>query len=377
MLEKAQQYLLDVVEERRQSRTAVVVKALLNAASKLYYLAVQARVRLFRGGILRSHSLGVTVISVGNITMGGTGKTPVVEMLAAKLNEGGRKVAILTRGYKRKTPLFKRLLHYSLADEPKVVSDGTRLLVSSREAGDEPYMLAKNLDGVFVVVGKNRIKSGNYAIRKLGADTLILDDGFQYLPLRRQHDIVLIDSTNPFGNNYVIPRGTLREPLKNLQRANYVMLTKSNGNVNRLRLQVRALNKDAEIIETRHTPQHFEEVHTAARHDLGFIKGKRVFVVSGIARPQSFEDTIQGLGVNVIERFRFLDHHRFTYEEMEEILNRAREEKIDAVVTTEKDAVRMPVMEKYKTPIYFLRVSIEIMNGHTDLQEFISSLCYS
>ena len=377
MIERTQQYLLDVVEGRKNTRPATVVKGLLTAVSKLYFLGVQTRLFLFNRGLLRSHSLGVTVISVGNVTLGGTGKTPVVERLARELRDGGRKVAILTRGYKRKTPFFKRLLRSGLADEPKVVSDGSRVLVNPTEAGDEPYMLAKNLDGVFVVVGKNRVKSGNHAIRKLGADTLILDDGFQYLPLRRKHDIVLIDCTNPFGNGALIPRGTLREPLKNLRRANHLMLTKSNGNMDELRRQVKAFNDKAEIIETRHNPKYFEELYTTFRKDLDFIQSKKIFVISAIARPESFEGILKELGADIAKHFRFLDHHRFTYEEVEEIFSRARAEKVDAIITTEKDAVRMPVMGKYRIPVYFLRVSIEILNGQKDFSEFVSSICYS
>ncbi len=377
MIEKTQQYLLDVVEGRKNTRAAAIVKGLLTAFSKLYYLGVQARLFLFKRGLLRSHSLGVTVISVGNITLGGTGKTPVVERLARELRDGGRKVAILTRGYKRKTPLLKRLLHSSLADEPKVVSDGSRILVNPVEAGDEPYMLAKNLDGVFVVVGKNRVKSGNYAIRKLGADTLILDDGFQYLPLRRKHDIVLIDSTNPFGNDFILPRGTLREPLKNLERADYILLTKSEGDLNGLRERIRTFNKHAEIIETKHHPEYFEELYTTFRSDLDLIKSKRIFVINAIARPESFEKTLEELGANIVKSFRFLDHHRFTYEEIEEIFSQAKAERVDAVITTEKDAVRMPVPDKYRIPIYFLRVTIHVVNGKKNLSEFISSICYS
>ncbi len=377
MIEKTQQYLLDVVEGRKKTRFAAVVRGVLMALSQLYLLGVQARLFLFEHGLFKRHSLGVTVISVGNITLGGTGKTPVVEKLARELRDGGRKVAILTRGYKRKTPFLKWLFHSTLVDEPKVVSDGSRLLVSSLEAGDEPYMLAKNLDGVFVVVGKNRVKSGNYAIRKLGADILILDDGFQYMTLRRKHDIVLIDATNPFGNNFVIPRGTLREPLKNLSRAQYILLTKSRGTMNGLRETIRDYNTDADIIGTTHCPQYFEELYTTFRKDLDFIKKKKIFVISAIARPESFENTLEELGANILKRFRFLDHHRYTYEEIEEIFNQARAEGAEAVITTEKDAVRMPAMDKCRIPTYFLRVTIEILEGQTDFSEFVSSICYS
>ena len=166
--------------------------------------------------IFRDHHLGTLIICVGNLTMGGTGKTPVVEMLARALRDRGRQVAILSRGYKsarpkrRKFTLRQRLgawwTHRPLPRPgPRVVSDGRSVLLDSRLAGDEPFMLAKNLPGVSVVVDKDRVKAGLHAIRELGADTLLLDDGFQYLRLRHRLDIVLVDATKPFGNGHLHP----------------------------------------------------------------------------------------------------------------------------------------------------------------------------
>ncbi|TFH17922.1 MAG: tetraacyldisaccharide 4'-kinase, partial [Lentisphaerales bacterium] len=180
----------------------------LRCLSSLYWSVVQLRLFLYRKGILRHHTLGCQVISIGNLTVGGTGKTPVVEVFARRLQQEGRKVAILSRGYKKKEPPFmERLVDKMLLREkrrpPRVVSDGKTLLLDYRMAGDEPYMLASHLRDVVVLVDKDRVKGGRYAINKAGCDTLILDDGFQYLGLKHRLDIVLVDCRNPFGNRHV------------------------------------------------------------------------------------------------------------------------------------------------------------------------------
>ena len=167
------------------------------------------------------------VISVGNLTVGGTGKTPVVEMLARALQAGGRRVAILSRGYKSvPRPLLLRLWDAVFKQKsvfaPRVVSDGNALLLDSRTAGDEPFMLANNLRGVVVLVDADRVTSGQYAIEHFGADTLLLDDGFQYVRMRHGIEVALIDSQAPFGNEFLLPRGTLREPPGNLRRATHI-----------------------------------------------------------------------------------------------------------------------------------------------------------
>ena len=226
MREGLQRYILDVMEDRRRGPFPRLIQCVLWAFSHLYRLGVWTRLRLYEAGIFRRQSMGCLTISVGNITVGGTGKTPVVEMLAKALSEGGRKVAVLSRGYKSKRPPRHEMLGAAEEDySTRVVSDGEKVLLDPIHAGDEPYLLAKNLNGVAVLVDKNRIRAGEYAISRLGADTLILDDGFQYLTLGRRLDFVLIDCTNPFGNGHLLPRGLLREPLSGLKRRSWVCFT--------------------------------------------------------------------------------------------------------------------------------------------------------
>src|SRR2546422_3718948 len=215
--ESVEQYVLDVIFARRKDWPARLTSGLLFGLSKIYQVAIQVRLFLWRTRIFRDHTLGCQVVSIGNLTVGGTGKTPVVEVFARALQQRGRHVAILSRGYKSKPrPLWQRILtKIALQEEPppKVVSDGVSLLLDSEQAGDEPYMLASNLKDVVVLCDKDRVKSGRYAISKFGCDTLLLDDGFQYWKLKgRRQDIVLVDRQQPFGTERLLPRGTLREP---------------------------------------------------------------------------------------------------------------------------------------------------------------------
>ena len=239
--EAAETFVLEVIQGQRTDRRAALARVALFSLSKLFKVAVKARRLLYETRILRDSTLGVQVIAIGNLTVGGTGKTPVVEKFARELKDQGRIVAILSRGYRSKpAPLRQRLLNKLLLREettpPRVVSDGKSLLLDSETAGDEPYMLASNLKDVIVLVDKDRVKAGRYAIEKFGCDTLLLDDGFQYWKLAgRRRDIVLIDCQQPFGNKHLLPRGTLREPASHLARADTIFITKSDGDTAGLR----------------------------------------------------------------------------------------------------------------------------------------------
>src|SRR5207245_3680523 len=203
-LENLEQFGIDVVLGRRRRVRTAILRGMLYVLSLIYERIVQLRLYLYRKRICRERTLGCLVISIGNLTVGGTGKTPVVEKFARALQAGGRRVAILSRGYKsKKLPLLKRLVH-NLTNRapytPRIVSDGRAILLDSRMAGDEPYMLAVNLKDVIVLVDKNRVASALYAIDKMGCDTLLLDDGMQFLRLKHRLEIVLVDRQAPFGN---------------------------------------------------------------------------------------------------------------------------------------------------------------------------------
>ncbi|HEV2320012.1 MAG TPA: tetraacyldisaccharide 4'-kinase, partial [Verrucomicrobiae bacterium] len=255
--------------------------------------------------------------------------------------------------------------------------DGKSLLLDSEMAGDEPYMLASNLRDVVVLVDKDRVKSGRYAIEKFGCDTLLLDDGFQYWNLRgRRHDVVLIDRQQPFGNEHLLPRGTLREPPSHLSRAQTIFITKSNGSSSELRERIARFNSDAAVIECVHHPLYLEDIYTGERKDLELLRGKKAASLSGIAQPESFEQSLVSLGVELVYAKRFADHHRFTQQEVLNVINRGKKRQASVIITTQKDAVRFPKIDRRDLPIYFMRVEIRIVSGANDFQDCVRKICF-
>jgi len=380
ILERFERYAVDVILERREGGRANALKFVLGGFALIYERAVQLRLSLYRRRILRPQELGCPVVSVGNLTIGGTGKTPVAEMLARELQRRGRRVAILSRGYKSvPRPFMQRLRHklFRRLDlfPPRIVSDGKKVLLDSRRAGDEPHMLAKNLPGVCVLVDKDRVKSGLHALRHFDSDILLLDDGLQYQRLRHGIDVVLVDRQSPFGNEHLLPRGTLREPPANLRRASYIIVTKSGPEPDEALLaRLRALNRTAAIIECSHAPRHWEEIKTGARFPIEHLRGRHVGALSGIARPESFEEGVRQLGAVVEVSKAFADHHRFTKKEILRFLEWCDRRSLDALVTTEKDAVRFPDIDQPQVPMLFLRVEIEILRGASHWEELLARL---
>jgi tetraacyldisaccharide 4'-kinase len=380
--ETVEQYVLDVIFERRRGFGARLTSAFLLGLSRVYEVGVQVRLFLWRNRIFRDHTLGCQVVSIGNLTVGGTGKTPVVEVFARALQQAGRRVAILSRGYKSTPrPLWQRILAKVTFREdqipPKVVSDGQSLLLDSEQAGDEPYMLASNLKDVVVLVDKDRVKSGRYAISRFGCDTLLLDDGFQYLALKSRLDICLIDRNAPFGNHFMLPRGTLREPITNLKRADYVFITKSSEHGSKkLRKAIRQFNETAEIIECTHHPLYLQDVFTGEKHELKKLQELEAAAISGIAVPESFEDGLRRLGANILYAKRYADHHRYTQQEIINMINRSLKRGAKAILTTEKDAVRFPKIDRRDIPIYYLRVEIRIVAGAKDFDDAVARICH-
>jgi tetraacyldisaccharide 4'-kinase len=372
----------EVVAEERRSTLVKFVCALLYGGSKLFKVGVKIHRWLINVRIFRDKTLGVQVIAIGNLTVGGTGKTPVVEKFARELRDQGRNVAILSRGYRSKPPpLHKTLLDKILLRDdttpPRVVSDGKSLLLDSETAGDEPYMLASNLKDVIVLVDKDRVKSGRYAIEKFGCDTLLLDDGFQYWKLRgRRQDVVLVDRQQPFGNEFMFPRGTLREPPAHLARANVIFITKSDGKTAELRERISKLNSVASIIECIHHPLYLEDVFTGQRFDYNLIKGHKVASFSGIAQPESFEQSLVNLGAGLVYSKRFADHHRFTQQEIINAINRSKKRQAEMIITTQKDAVRFPKIDRRDIPFYFMRVEIKIVSGAEDFRDCVRKICF-
>src|ERR1700758_1415780 len=379
-LEQLEEFGIDVVLERRHGVRASVLRAILYALSFVYDRLVQLRLYLYRKRVLRERALGCLVISIGNLTVGGTGKTPIVEKFARALQSGGRRVAILSRGYKsvpKKRSWLDRLRRKDV-DPPRVVSDGKSLLLDSLIAGDEPYMLAHNLKDVIVLVDKNRVKSGRFAIDKWKVDTLLLDDGFQYLHLKHRLDMVLVDRQAPFGNEFLLPRGTLRETPRNLRRASYIFITKNTGEPNdALVKRIRRYNRTAEIIECAQKPLYLQNVFTGEKVPLERLRDTFIGSLCAIAAPGSFEAALTKLGAHVDLAKSYIDHHYYTEAELSSFIKRCIRRDLAMIVTTEKDSVRMPRLPEVelKVPIYFLRVEIEILSGHESWEHCVARIC--
>ena len=379
-LERLESYLLKLIQEKGsdldQPFGINLLLHVLKGLSYLFLMVVSIRYFLYRTGLLRRYPLGTQVISIGNVTAGGTGKTPVTEIFARTLAAEGRKVAILSLGYRRKEAPWWQRLFTQVVERPLVVSDGRRVLLDSATGGDEPYMLASNLPGVAVVVDRNRVKAGRYAVNRLGCDTLILDDGFQYQKLKHSIEVVLVDSTNPFGNGNLLPRGILREPVRNLKRADIIFLTKCRGDVSAVKEEIRRYNTTAEIVECNHTPKVMKDVWSREEFPLDWLRDKTVCTLSGIASPKGFENSLRHLGAKVVWCERYADHHRYDASEVLYALNRTADMGADALVTTEKDAVRFPRLETAPVKCLYLRIAIEILVGGESFTQLINRICF-
>lgn len=317
-----EKYLYDLATDRYKGPIAGLIKIPLFLLSLIYGLIVRILAYL---NYLKPLRLACKVISVGNITLGGTGKTSLVEFIADYLKEHGRKAVILSRGYKRKT------------------AKSQSFNVTGVELGDEPYMLQKNLGNVAVIVDTDRRKAAVRAIEDYGADTVILDDGFQQWGIKKDLEIVTIDATEPFGNRHMIPRGILREPLSSLKRADIFVLTKTNLNPDTLDVKgfLQGINPDALIVESAHKPCGFYELGKKARiFSADALKGGGVTLFSGIGDPDSFDNLIGSLGIKVELSFKFPDHHRYSEKDIERIVSESRKKDVNTIITTEKDAAR-------------------------------------
>lgn len=302
--------------------------------SWIYGEFMNLRNALYARGVVSSFDLGAPVISVGNITTGGTGKTPFVAMIAAYLLEKGEKVCILTRGYGRRD-----------ASKRVVVANGKTVLADSDQAGDEPRELAEKLNGRAVIIADaDRVAAAEFALRSFGASVFLLDDGFQHQRARRDLDIVLIDATDPFGGDLTLPFGRLREPLANLRRADLFAITRAElstvERIEQIRRDIRIYNGDAPIIEATTALSHFRDLDSV-HADNPSEHATRAFAFCGIGNPGSFFELLTSTGVNLAGRRVFPDHHAYDRDDFDEILREAHDNRAEILITTAKDAVKI------------------------------------
>ncbi|MBI1824714.1 MAG: tetraacyldisaccharide 4'-kinase [Nitrospirae bacterium] len=317
--------------------------------SMLFGAAVQIRISLYQSGILKSKRLPTRVMSVGNISAGGTGKTPAVLSLARFFQREDFQVAVLSRGYKRISP--GRIV---------LVSNGMQILVSAAEAGEEAYFLAKELKGVIVAVGKNRFLTGQFLLKKFKIDLIILDDGYQHLGLYRDTNILLLDGEKPFGNGYLLPRGILREPASAISRASLILLTRKEVLDGQRGQDSKHFNfGKIPTYSVFFIPDTFKNLITSEAYSSEKMKGKTSLLVSGIGNPKSFRDLAEQCEIKVVRELVFPDHHCYQMDDFDAIYDIARSRKVDFILTTDKDAVKLVHYMRNDIPIVVLKLQMK------------------
>ena len=327
-MDKIKSYILSVMKDERKTIDSYIIGALLSIASAVYLLILNCVYFLYRNNILRPHKVRAKVISVGNITLGGTGKTPFTIAFAENIKAMGRKPAVLTRGY----------------------------------GGDESHLLKERLQGIPVLVGRDRVKNAKRAQDEFGNDSVILDDGFQHYRIKKDLNIVLIDATSPFGNGRLFPRGILREPLTRLKDADIVILTKSDmgrNNIDYIRGVLRKFNEKFEIIESFYQPIDLRKIFSQDATPLSYIKDKKVAILAGIANPDYFSWLVERLGAEIVERFYYTDHYPYREKDMASVAEKCLNRNTNLLITTEKDAVRLKRLKSLPSEIEIFALRID------------------
>jgi tetraacyldisaccharide 4'-kinase len=336
-----------------KNQAPILVNIVLTLLSEIYGAVVRLRRKGYATGFLKSKTLPCAVISIGNLTIGGTGKTPMTIYLAERLKQMGYRVAVISRGYKG-----------SAEKHGGIVSDGKTILMDPETAGDEPFLLAASLKGIPVLVGRDRCRSGRQAVKRFQAQVVILDDAFQHLPLYRDLNLLLLDRTHPFGNGCLLPRGTLREPASALNYSDALILTRSSKP---FRIPADSWAKGRPVFFAVHEPFFSAEFsagerlqfqsHTPINEDQRFM-GKHFFAFSGIADNHDFQRTLQKMGVDVCGAKEFPDHHNYSADDIQTILEAAVDSGATTLATTEKDMARLH--GRFQFPMECVVVGIRI-----------------
>lgn len=326
---------------------------LFTAMASTYRGLLGAREWLYTRGVLHSHALDCPVVSIGNLTVGGTGKTPAVELAVRTLAELGHRPGVLSRGYGRR------------GGGVQVVADAASIRLDAEEAGDEPFLLARRLPGVPVVVGPNRYEAGCVARARFGVTAIVLDDGFQHRTLRKDLEIVMARAAEPWGNGRLLPGGPLREPLPGLARAHLVVATGAQRleEAPDVTTTVARVAPAVPVLTAAHVPTECFESAGMRVVPLGALGAGRLVAFAGIGSPGGFRRTLGEAAVHVVDFQEFSDHHWYTREELTRLDRRAAEVGADAFVTTEKDWVRLRRLPPLKRPVYVLSVRLVLTSG--------------
>lgn len=320
-------------------------------AMVVYGILVRLRLALYGLGILKTKKLRNPVISVGNLTVGGTGKTPLVELTAQLLRKEEENVVILSRGYGRAN-----------GSRCTLVSDGNNILTGWKEAGDEPFLLASNLPGVKVVVGNDRYRSGKTIEQQTGDCVFLLDDGYQHVGLARDLNILLIDATDPFGGEKLLPLGRLREPMREIRRADLVVITRSDHPFDEeyITSKIRHYNKDVHVVFAYHNVLGLVPIKGNDLIEIMQFSFKPVVTMAGIAHPDVFFRDLSHYQIAVLRKFTFPDHYAFSLSDVEAVMAAAKQLNAEAVITTQKDAIKLAALDIPDFPFYYLKIQAAV-----------------
>jgi len=330
--------------------------SILSPLAWLYGRVADLRNTLYDKGVLESQDLGVRTISIGNITTGGTGKTPLVAYVAEILAARGEKVCILTRGYGREN-----------AGQRVLVSDGKEILADPSQAGDEPFELAQKLFGrALVIADADRVAAAEWAKRKFGVTAFVLDDGFQYRKAKRDVDIVCIDATNPFGGREMLPAGRLREPKFNLSRAGIVVITRTNvaEDIANIRFEISRLAPDSLVFAAENRIARIvalEEFHAKTQRPQSEEISQPALAFCGLGNPENFFAQLRQDGIEVVSTETFRDHHRYFQQNIAGIEAKARQTGCEVLLTTAKDAVKLEGLV-FTLPCYVVEIELSLDN---------------
>jgi tetraacyldisaccharide 4'-kinase len=328
-------------------------RLVLSALASGYRGLLGAREWLYGHGVLQSRTLSCPVVSIGNLTVGGTGKTPAVELAAQTLGELGRRVAIVSRGYSRQSSGIQ------------VVADTASVRLDPTDAGDEPFLLARRLPGVPVVVGANRYEAARLAVERFGATAIVLDDGFQHRTLVKDVEIVMVRARHPWGNGQLLPHGPLREPLTALARATLVVAAgvEHGGDFDEVQQAVRRYAPDVPVVAARYVPVECWDATRLRPYPSDDLAGRRLVAFAGLASPEGFARTLEALRVDVADFVTFVDHHWYTAEDLAALDARAAALGAEGLVTTEKDWVRFRDVARPRRPIHVVSVRLELLES--------------
>lgn len=338
----------------------------LSLLAGLYEGVVRTYRAGYEAGLLHAERLPCAVVSVGNLTVGGTGKTTTVRWIARRLAESGIRPAVLSYGYRAgggRAPEGAGM----------IVSDGERVREPASVSGDEPQLLARSLPGIPVVAGRRRKLTGRRAYEEFQPDVCVLDDGFQYWRLAKDLEIVLLNGADPFGQGRLLPRGMLREPLSGIRRAHGAIISHAgwldSARRDALLESLTRLHPSLVLAEARHRPVRLRDLRTGESLPLESVRGGRWVALSALGEPGGFERTLEDLGVHSLNRMRFPDHHAYAETDFERVRSAAAG--LDGVLTTEKDAVKIPPEWLGETRCLVLEIDLEFLRGGEQLEELL------